>query len=170
MEALLEQLKLIEYLTIEIEIQKYEFVKKLKEQVEEDSLDMFSDTLDLFSSSSSKYKGQIDHSSFTIKRRKKLFDNNLKRLTFARGTYQQQGPNLLIETEIIGFNKLLLPLLLLLLFVFCFLVGTMLPGNPSGFLFMLLQAALIFVIPYFMIRRNVKRMKQDLERKFYKLA
>ena len=84
MNEFLKKIKLIQVLTIEIEISKSEFVSKLKEQVDEGSTGIFSNPFEVFSSSKNEYKGSVRFDGFEIKRRKKLFDMNIN-LSVASG-------------------------------------------------------------------------------------
>ncbi|TXD53442.1 MULTISPECIES: hypothetical protein [unclassified Polaribacter] len=97
-------------MTTKIEISKNEFVSKFKEQVDEGSTGIFSNPFKVFSSSKNEYKGSVRLDGFTIKRRKKLFDMNIN-LAMASRNYKQNNENIIIETEINGFNGMIIPVL-----------------------------------------------------------
>lgn len=173
MKEFLKKIKLIEYLTTDVEIQKTEFVSKFKQHVDEGSTGMFSDTFDVFSSSKNEYKGQVGHEGFKIKRRRKFFDTNMN-LAVASGTYRQSNEKLIIETEINGFSAMMIPFYLFAIVFYSIFIGVFfmadnIEGNGAGFAlpFILIHAAFMFGIPYFIMRRSTKRMKHELEREFY---
>ncbi len=173
MKEFLKKIKLIEHLTTDIEIQKNEFVSKLKQHVDQGSTGMFSDTFDFFSSSENEYKGQVGYEGFKIKRRRKIFDMNMN-LAVASGTYRQNNEKLIIETEINGFNGMMIPfyvfaILFYSIFIGAFFMTDNFEGNGAGFAlpFIFIHAAFMFGIPYFIMRRSTKRMKHELEREFY---
>ena len=91
MKDLLHKLKLIEYLAIDIEIQKTEFVSKFRQLVDGDSLGIFSDISHLYSSSKNEFKGQVGYEGFKIEKRVKPFEK--KNLAIANGTYRQNNEN-----------------------------------------------------------------------------
>ena len=173
MKEFLKKIKLIEHLKTDIEIQKTEFVSKFRQQGDEGSTGIFSDTFDVFSSSKNEYKGQVGYEGFKIKRRRKFFDMNMN-LAVASGTYRQNNEKLIIETEINGFSGMMIPFYLFAIvfysiFIGAFFMADNIEGNGDGFAlpFIFIHAAFMFGIPYFMMRRSTKRMKHELEREFY---
>ncbi len=173
MKELLKNIKLLDHWTTELEIQKAEFVSKLKEHVDEGGIDLFSESFDVFISSKNEYKGHVGYDGFKIKRRRKFFDMQMN-LAVASGTYRQQGSKLIIETEINGFRGRMIPFLVFMIifytaFIVVFLNIDHFEGDGVEFAipFILLHAAFMLGIPYFMIRRSTKRLKHDLEREFY---
>jgi len=87
MKEFLKKLKLIQHLTFEIDIQRSDFVTKLRNSVDEEEIGTFSDPFEAFSSSKNEYKGQVETHKFKIKRRKKFFDMNMN-FAVAEGTYK----------------------------------------------------------------------------------
>ncbi|KQC29839.1 hypothetical protein [Flagellimonas eckloniae] len=173
MKEFLKKIKLIEHLITDVEIQKTEFVAKFRQHVDEGSTGMFSDTFDVFSSSKNEYKGQVGYEGFKIKRRRRFFDMNMN-LAVARGTYRQSNEKLIIETEINGFSGMMIPFYLFAIVFYSIFIGTFfmtdnIEGNGAGFAlpFILIHAAFMFGIPYFIMRKSTKRMKHELEREFY---
>ncbi|WP_299625193.1 hypothetical protein [uncultured Tenacibaculum sp.] len=176
MRDFLKRIKLIDDLQTELEVEKTDFVHKLKQNVDEGSTGIFSDAFDIFSRSKNDYKGNVDLNSFKVKRRKKLFDTNIN-LAVASGTYNQKGNKLIIDTEINGFSPIFIPFFIFCLlfypvFIIIFLFGenndtaTILFAIP----FILLHATFMIGIPYFLMRRGVKRLKRELEREFFYLT
>ena len=173
MKEFLRKIKLIESLTTELSIQKNEFVKTFKENVDEGSTGFMSDSFDVFSSSKNEYKGHVGFDSFKIKRRRRFFDMNMN-FAVANGTYVQKENSLIIETEINGFSGMMIPfyvfaLIFYSIFIVTFSFADNIEGNGAGFAlpFIIIHAAFMFGIPYFMMRRSTKRMAHELEREFF---
>ena len=170
---LFKKLKLTEYLTTELEIQKNEFVNKLRENVDEGDTGFFSDSFDMFSSSKNEYKGNVGFEGFKIKRRRRFFDMNMN-FAIAKGKFIQRDNLLIIETEIKGFHGMMIPTLIILIFIYSFFIGAFLmsdniEGNEDGFAipFLIFHAVFMLGIPYLVMRRSINRMKHDLERELY---
>lgn len=173
MKDFLKKIKLIEYLTIELDIQKNEFISTLKESVDEGSTGFMSDSFDVFSSSKNEYKGHVGFENFKIKRRKRFFDTYVN-LAVAKGTYRQKENTLIIDTEISGFNGMMIPFyIFILIFYSIFVIAFLFADNIEGaspvltLLFILIHASFMFGLPYFIMRRSMKRMKHELEREFF---
>jgi hypothetical protein len=173
MKEFLKKIKLIEYLTTEIEIQKNDFVSNFSKNVDEGSTGVFSSPFEAFSSSKNEYKGQVGYDGFKIKRKRKFFDTNMN-LAIASGIYRQNNEKLIIETEINGFSGMMIPFYLFALVFYSIFIGSFfmadnIEGNGAGFAlpFIFIHAAFMFGLPYFMMRRGTKRMKHELEREFF---
>jgi len=172
----LKKIRLIDYLVIDLDITKNEFITKLKENVDEGSTGFMSDSFDMFSSSKNEYKGHVGFENFKIKRRKRLFDTTMN-LAVASGTYRQKDNLLIINTEINGFSGMMIPLYIFILifysiFIVMFLFSDSIGGGgivPALF-FTAVHASLMLGLPYFMMRRSIKNMKRELDRDFYYLT
>ena len=170
----LKKILLIDYLTMEIEIQQSDFLVKFREYVDEGDIGIFSDAFEVFSSSKNEYKGHVGYNNFKIRKRKRFFDSN-RNIAIATGKLLQQGRMLLIETEINGFNGIMKSFFIIagafyIIFMITFLsVSFNTIGGSSffPFTFIIIHALFMFGIPYFMMRRSVKRMKHDLERELF---
>jgi hypothetical protein len=173
MKNTLKKLKLIDHLTMELNISRNEFVNKLKKVVDKGDIGFFSDIFDGFSSSNNELKGQVDYNGFKIKRRKRFFDTNMN-FAFADGIFNEQNGTLKIETEINGFSGFFIPFyIILIIFYSIFILAIGNSGNNERYFaipFLIFHATLMFGIPYFMMRRSVKRLKYELEREFYYIA
>ena len=163
MREFLEKIKLIEYLTTEIEIQKNEFVSKFRNHVDEESTGIFSGTFEVFSSSKNEYKGHVGFDGFKIKRRRRFFDRNMS-MAVASGNYKQNNEILIIETKINGFSRSMIPfylfgILFYSIFIGAFFLTENIEGNAVGIgiPFIIIHAALMFGIPYFMMRSSTKK-------------
>jgi hypothetical protein len=170
MKNYLRQFGLIDTLRIELPISKAEFVGILKKNI-----DTHTNFFEAFSSSKNIYKGSVNASGFELKRRKRPFDTKYHAAT-AKGSFTQLGDTLRIDIEINGFSTAMMVFYLLGLLIYSFFIVFILFVNNSpgvdeipGFIlpFILLHAALMFTIPYFVLKRGVKRMKHNLEREIY---
>ncbi len=176
MNKLLERLKLTEYFITESKIRKNEFVNKLRENVEEGNVRFCADSFGVFSSSKNEYKGKVGFEGFKIKRRRKFFNMNII-FAIAKGKYTQKNNSLIIETEINGFHRSIIPVIIGLVLTYVFTTGIFLVSNSIdekeyGFvvLFLLFHAAFMLSIPYLIIRRNMNSLKRDLEKELYFLT
>ncbi len=173
MKECLKKIKLLEHLTTELEIPKNVFVSNFKQAVDEGSTGLFTNSFEVFSSSNNEYKGQVGYEGFKIKRRRKLFDMSPS-TAVASGTYRQHQEKLIIETEINAFSGMMIPLFVLLIFMYTiaigsFIVADQIEGNAAGVAipFLILHAIFMFGIFYLLMRRSAKRMKYELERELY---
>lgn len=170
MNKLLTKLKLLKESTIELPVEKYNFIAILKSQVDEKDLGFFSDMGDVFSSSKTDYKGHINSYGFELKKKRKFFDYNMN-FAKAKGRFNQQGELLQINVEINGFTNQMIPFYIIVpIFYLFFILMTLQEGFEAAiiaFPFLLIHGLLMLGLPYFFMRRSVKRMKYDLERDFY---
>src|SRR5690606_15147097 len=121
MKSTLEQLKLIDYLTTEIQIERRVFVEKLKGHVDHGNIGIIFSTFEAFSSSKNEYKGIVNFDSYKIRRRRKLFDMNIS-LAIAEGTFRENQGLLIIESTITGFHGVFIPFIVfILLFYIAFI-------------------------------------------------
>lgn len=173
MEDFLKKLKLIDYLTTNLQISKTEFVQRLSLITDEGNTGIFSNTFDAFSSSKNEFKGQVNHNGFTLKRRTRFFDTNMN-MAVANGTLTENNGKLTVETEINGFNNFFIIFyVFLIIFYSLFIFSFSSSDNNVEFFaipFLLLHGTLMFSMPYFMMRRSVKRLKYELEREFFYLT
>jgi len=174
MKDFLKKIKLIDTLTVTVDdVTKSEFVSKFKPHVDEGDIGIFSGLFEVFSSSKNQYKGEVSYDGFKIRKRRKIFDTN-RNFAIATATYRQSNDKLFIETEINGGGYYLLPLYLFLFIFYIAVVGIFIStespeGGFPGFAipFLVVHALLMFGVPYFFMRRSVKKMKHDLERELF---
>lgn len=173
MNEFLKRLKLIDNMTTTLQTSKVEFVNRLAQVTDKGSTGMMSDTFDIFSSSKNEFKGQVNFDSFEIKRRRRLFDTNMSSAV-AKGTFVERDGHLKIETEINGFNNLFIVFyVFLIIFYSIFIISFLSNVNEMGFIpipFIMIHGTVMFGIPYFLMRRSVKRLKYELEREFFYLT
>ncbi|MDB5209122.1 MAG: uncharacterized protein JWR72_4197 [Flavisolibacter sp.] len=173
MKEFLRRLKLIDYLTTTLPISKPNFVNRLQEITDIGRIGMFSDTFDVFSSSKNEFKGHVDLNGFKLKRRRRFFDTNMN-FAIASGTFTEANGQLTVETEVNGFKSFfILFYVFLIIFYSIFIFGFWGSSNKESFIaipFILLHGTFMFALPYFMMRRSVKRLKYELEREFFYLT
>ena len=174
MRDFLIKLKLIDFLTTNLPIDRTTFVQKLSLITDEGSTSMFSDNFDVFSSSKNELKGQVNYEGFKLKRRRRFFDTNMN-MAIATGTLMEKNDQLIIETEINGFNNFFIVFyVLLIIFYSMFIFGfSNSSDNNVDFIaipFLILHGTLMFSMPYFMMRRSVKKLKYELDREFFYLT
>lgn len=175
MKSVLERLKLVEYLTTELHIDKKIFVEKLKMYVDEGDTGIFLSSFEAFSSSKNEYKGIVTFDSFKIRRRRRLFDMSMN-LAVVEGRFRQREHVLIIESTIKGFRGIFIPFVaLILMFYIVSIISVFLSDIPSsmGWSFIpliFIHASIMLGIPYFMMKRAVSRMKYELDRDFFYLT
>jgi hypothetical protein len=165
----LKKINLAQEINIELQISKSDFTKKFRENVDESNLGF--EPFEVFTSSKNEYKGNIENNRFELKKRRKLFDTNYS-FAKATGIFVQETDKLIIKTLISGFQKKMLFFVGFLVFFYAIFLSSIFLADdnaPKFFIlpFLLFHAALMLGIPYFMMRRSVKRMIYDLERDFH---
>lgn len=169
----LEKIKLIDYLNTELKIGKQQFVERLSSVVDEGSIGVFSNPFEAFSSSENEFKGHVTYDGFRIRRRRKFFDASMN-IAIATGNFVEQDGSLKIKTVINGSTKVFIPfyIILIIFYSIFFVAISISKDNDSSWAipFLLLHASFMFGIPYFMMRRGVKRLKREIEREFFYLT
>lgn len=173
----LKKLKLIDNLKTELEISKNDFHKKLNKIIDDGSSNFISDFFDLFSKSKNEYKGYVDFSNFKIVRKKRLFDMGFSFPTI-KGEIEQKGERILINSEINAFKGVFVFFIFFVLLFYTFTIFAMFflsskDNNGEAFIaipLILIHACFMLGIPYFILRRSVKRFKYDFERELFYLT
>lgn len=171
MEAFFRKIKLIQDFHITLPIAEEDFVDQFHDQVQESSLGMLSDPFEQYSTKGPDYKGWIRQGEFEMKLRRKMFSFTLG-LSRARGKYYEEGRELSVQGEVNGFSNWLIPIFAGAIGIY--IIATLLvlssgeSVNDAAWLFplLLLHAAFMMGVPYFLIRREVGRIKRDLEGEF----
>ncbi|MBE7178338.1 MAG: hypothetical protein INR69_18200 [Mucilaginibacter polytrichastri] len=174
MKDLLRRLKLLDNITTSLPISKNEFVNRLKAITDEEKSGLMLDAFDIFSSSKNEFKGEVSLEAFKIKKRRKFFDTN-SNFAVANGVFVENNGQLIIETEINAFKNIFIGAGIFLLIFYSFIIIILfgVSNTNAGFIglpMILLHATFMFAIPYFILRRSVKRLKYDLEREFFFLT
>ncbi|UPZ15662.1 hypothetical protein [Flavobacterium humidisoli] len=167
MNDFLRKIHLVKDISIQLPVSKIDFIQKFRNHVDQSDLSFV--PFEVFQSSRNEYKGNISNNSFELRKRRKLFDTNY---SFAKvtGHFTEENNQLNINAEINGFRKrMLLFLGIVVMFYSIFLFASLFLGSDSTvpfFIlpFLLFHMSLMLGIPYFVIRRSVKRMIYDIER------
>ena len=73
MKTFLEKIKLIQYTSIELNTEKNDFVRKLRQNIDESDLSWGSSMFEAFSSSKNDYKGTVNFNGFKLRKRQRMF-------------------------------------------------------------------------------------------------
>lgn len=175
MENFLKKIKLIDSFSTTLNTTKSEFTSALRNNVDEGDVDgMFSGAFEAFSSSNNKFKGSVSFNGFKIRKRRRFFEKNFGK-AIATGNVREQGDTLVVNTQINAWHNFMFFFFGFITVGYIIFFGVFL-NQAFSFddglsfvapLFILFHAMLMFGIPYFIMRRGVKRMKQDLEREFH---
>lgn len=171
MTTFLRKIKLIEDYNIELPTTKTNFISRFRENVLHSELgfEIF-EGFEAFSSNKQEYKGYINDRKFEIQKRRKLFEPN-QTFAIARGTFNEMNDKLNFKIEINAFRKIMFLFLgLILVFYGVFLSSFIFGDAETPFFilpFLLVHSLLMIGIPYFLMRRSVKKMQYDLERDFH---
>ncbi|MDQ6531576.1 hypothetical protein [Flavobacterium sp. LHD-85] len=163
----LRKIHLVKDISIQLPVSKIDFIQKFRSHVDESDLSFV--PFEVFQSSRNEYKGNISNNYFELKKRRKLFDTNY---SFAKvtGTFKEDNNQLNINAEINGFRKIMFFVLgvVLLFYLIALFSSIFIPSDNSPpfifFPFLLFHMFVMLGIPYFVIRRSVKRMIYDIER------
>jgi hypothetical protein len=171
MENFLRKIGLIEEYSIEIPIPVDKLVVKMNEIVDEDGYEMF----EMYSSSKNFYKGTVDSYGFKIKNRLTFSNANSKSVVY--GSFESKSESTKIDIQIIGFYLFMKIFYCLLI---CFWINSILifftnlnkleDLDFALLPIMILFAFFSFIIPYYMMKSGVERMKHSLERDLYYLT
>ncbi len=171
MKNILRNLKLIDYLTIELEISKTEFIEKLSAITEIGHFSgIFSQNIGFFSSSDKAFIGRINSDGFNLRRNPRFFETTM---AVASGTLSEHNGHLTIKSEINGFPNFSILICIFLLIFYSYLIFDMCRSNNTDLITIimsLLVGALMFLISYFIMTNSVKRLKYILEREFFYLT
>lgn len=175
MEDFLRRIKLIDDTSIRLNVTTPEFVSALRNNVEESDIDnLFSGFFEVFSSNNKKFKGEINNRGFYIRKKKKLFKKQYGS-AHARGTFVYNGDILVVNTviSVLNMNKLLFKGSLIICY-FAFIMynfsGQDIFQNFTNIIpipFALFFIVMITVVPYFSLKKEVERMKKDLDEYFF---
>lgn len=177
MEDFLRKIKLVEDISIRLDITSSEFVSALRLNVEKSNINnIFSGLFEVFSSNEKEYKGLVDSRGFHIRKKKRFFDKK-KGTTNAKGTFRTNANTLIINTTISAFSvkQLLISSLLLVCYLTFVVYGV---GNINSFqevfnnisIFFLLFLVGMLLFVWFSLKNEVTNMKKDLQKQFQSIA
>ena len=169
MKEYLRKLKLVDTLSMEIDISQIEFVEKLQNIVDKGSIGLFAEPFEMLNSGKNEYKGQVNFEGFKIRKRRKFFDS-ISSISSAEGAFFEQNSKLRIDIEINCFSSFLIPVLIFLVILYSISLVTILGSDGETALiaipFLLIHGTILTTLPYFMMRRSIQKLKYDLEREF----
>jgi hypothetical protein len=169
MNQLLRRIGLLDNLTLELPINKSDFVNTLRLNIDEEPQ---SDIVDIFLKSKNIYKGTVNNDGFVLKRKRKFFEMNPHSRKI-KGTLIQKTDKLVVNIEISAFNFLMIPMVLFIVMIYVIFIVMLLTGNVDGMKglwglpFILFHAAFMLGFPYFALRRGLRSTKYDIERDLY---
>ncbi|MFY9243402.1 MAG: hypothetical protein WAO74_10265 [Polaribacter sp.] len=171
MKEILKKIGIIDALTIQLELDRNEFLKKLSDHTEESNLGFGSSFFEVFSSNKKEFKGSIGINDFKIRKRRKFFDRS-SGLAIATGKIHQKENTTIVETEISSFKNNMYFFLGFLILIYIVVITSIIfnsDDNLPVFIipFILLHGLLMFGIPIFMLRKSTARLKKELEKDFY---
>lgn len=172
MREFLKKIKLIDNFTSTLQLTKQDFINRLRLITDQGSPNAM-DPFEGFFSSKNEFKGEISHNGFKLRRRRKLFERS-STIAIATGKVKEENGQLTIQTEIYGFSNFMYVFYgILILFYSVIFVGFVFSDNSIPifiFPFLIFHGALMTLIPYFLMRSSVKKMKYELEREFFYLT
>lgn len=172
MSEFFKKIKLIQPFSLNLNVTKQKFVSELSKVTEPSELGLFSGFFEVFDSNNKEFKGKVSSSGFKIRRKFKMFDTK-NTAAIAEGTYNEKEDQLIIEGTINGFHNFFYFFYgFLIVFYSVFIIGTSINDDSPIFIFpfILLHGLAMFIIPYFVMRRSVNRLKYELEREFFYLT
>lgn len=174
MKNFLKKIKLIDKLKIELEIDKRDFVNRLKNVVDDKETGLFSSFFEAFSNSKNEYVGKVNYDGFKIRKRRKFFDRQAN-LAIVNGRMKENGEKLEVSMEINGLVKFFLFFYGFFVLIFIFVVvPTFVINSPESIGFFLpiaiLQLSFITFIPYFVMKKSTRNMKRNIERELFFLT
>ena len=166
---------MIEDSTIVLNTSRVEFVEALQNNVDQADIDSFFSNFfqgfEVFDSSKNLFKGRVNSDGFKIRKRRRMF-NSSSGLAKATGRFREKNDQLEIKTTISAWNNILLFVIGMLLIFYVIFISLFLFNSEfrSGSFFVLpfliIHALFMFGIFYFLMRKSIKNLKQDLKREF----
>jgi len=168
MNNFLRQIGLITDLTLQLPVERADFEKALRLHLDKPQADF----LDIFSSSDKLYKGTVTHDSFEIRRRRRFFDGSMS-FVRTKGQFTQKSDKLIIDLELNAFHPLMMPFVVLALGIYLWIAVFTFTSEGAGAsqpwipFFILIHAAVMFGIPYIIMRRRLKLTRYEIERDLF---
>ncbi len=172
MKDFLVTLKLVQFLQIELEVDKADFVKILKSNVDLGSTSRMFSGFEAFSSSKNEFKGNVSAIGFELRKRRRFFDMNGAAMAVAKGKFTQRGEKLIIDCEVNGYHWFMGVILGVLILFYVFMgIGIMAAGDGLDTFFavpfIIVHGLFMMGIPYFIMRMGVRKTHRELERELY---
>jgi hypothetical protein len=165
-EDLLQKLKLRDQLILTLDIPRFDLTYRLLELVEEGDPKSHMNPFEAFSTNRRSYIGRVNEYGFKV-RKKRTFFHASGSSAMAVGIYQEQDDRLSVKVDLQPLHKFTLYLLPIVL-VFYVLLISMFSASGSAdtsfYLFITLHALLMMVLPIFMMRSGIRKLKKELDR------
>jgi len=167
---LLIKIGLIEFLKIELDVNKLKFFEIFRNNVDGSQSLIF----DLFSSSKNQYKGTVNIDGFQINHKLNFFDSN-RSFVDLTGSIEQKDNKLLIETEINAFSRLISINIIMIFVIYLVILISYITIKIKGiaadlgipFIIISLIFLFLFLISYLFMKRSVTKIKYEFERDLY---
>ena len=175
MRTLLKKGNMILPFRMELDINKREFINRLRSIMMENNPGLYSDLDDLVQPDEVRYKGDVNEKGFLLIPKQNFFGT--KRSAVTKGTYREINNKLVIEGEVNGFSYLLLVIYLISLTFYgtiaAFLIYNIGEDLQSYLIFTILFIAFYiaaFMIPLYYLKKNTKEVKDEVERDLFYLT
>ncbi len=162
---------LIDTLSLKLNCNKATFIEKFKENVEPSNLSF--SPFEAFSGGTKLYKGNLDNSTFKIQKKQQLF-NNRRQSPIATGKIIENINDIKLDIEINGITPFMKFFFVFIVFsyLFGFTILLVISFKDTNFAFLpipflIVHAAFMIGIPFFIIKSSVKHFKQEMEREFH---
>ena len=164
MKKLLYKLKLIDYLTTELEIEKSDFVNKFCKSVDEKNINISR----YCTSRNKEYIGKVSNEGFEIVRRKLSISRGLNSAK-VKGSFSYEKNKLIIKSEInIFYGPYIIVFIVFTILNLIFISIIILGKSVNSFLIVFfLMFFLQYFFMFFQLKRNLQRVKYDIERELY---
>lgn len=163
MNSFYETIGLYDHLSLNIEMDKYDFFEGLKKITYKTNTTFITLIPDYGIPTRFEYRGNVNANDFIIKRRRHFFDYNILHCMI-KGSISQENDTTHIDEECIPFIFHSLSFILaLFFFLFISVIET---ANYNNYFIIALPFA-IEISQYFILKRNIKRDKYDFEREVY---
>ena len=167
-ENFLRIIKLFDNLTMNFNVSKSVFIKKLKANVDyDDGIAMFEE----FSSSKNDYKGTVTENSFALRKRRRFMEFNFG-LAKINGKLYSKEDNTKVEMTI-GLRPFI-PLFILAMIIIMYAIGlssmfTYENSNQGVFgpVFLLFHGLFMLTIFYFVFKKEIISSKKRIERDLF---
>jgi hypothetical protein len=165
MSTRLGKLGLSEDLSLKYYVPHKDFVEQFQKSVDTNNGGLF----DALSSSKIDYRGKVTASEFSIRKKKRFFDS-LSAIPLISGTIASEKNGTRLNVTVCAFTGIMKYMFWTLCFIYVaatiFLAfgGLAAKFGFTPFLFLLLHALLIFGIFYFILRRSVSKVSENLDR------
>lgn len=172
MKEFLTLIKIIQNQTIELEVSKKDFIKAFKHNIGEQKSELYEVLEKTFKTKKSNYIGKIDFNEFYLKKRNHFFDTD-KNTSVVKGKFIQRGQYLRIITEIQGvsyFKFAIYAILAIGYSCIMFVSSQNILKKTGNYLYLVLfvvfHSSIIFGLPYFIIKKRIKRMETEMNYNF----